>query len=169
VERLGPGQKISRQVLGSPCLGEVKMTLFVDKQKLHIEIIECKNLKVKSGHRIFPCVYVKFYLFNGNVCVEKQKTTTKRRTLNPSYQETLKFESDYHGKIMQITVWGDYGKLDRKAFMGIAQVVLDDVNLSTIVVGWYKLYPLSSIIADYSIIASIADLSGAESAYNIAN
>lgn len=43
--------------------------------------------------------------------------------------------------LTQIVVWGDYGKLDRKYFMGMAQVCLDDLDLSNIVIGWYKLFP----------------------------
>ncbi len=114
-------------------------------------------------------MYVKLYLFHGNCCVEKKKTTSQRRTLNPTYQETLKFESDYRGSILQVTVWGDYGKLDRKVFMGIAQIVLDDLNLAGTIVGWYKLYSVTSIIADFSTIASAADLSVTESEYSLAS
>lgn len=55
VEKLGPGQKVSRQVLGLPCLGEIKMTLFTDKQKLNIEVIEVKKLKQKNNYKILPC------------------------------------------------------------------------------------------------------------------
>jgi hypothetical protein len=54
VDRLGPGQKVSRQVLGLPCLGDAQMTLFIEKQKMNIEIIQVKNLKLKTGHRILP-------------------------------------------------------------------------------------------------------------------
>ena len=112
-------------------------------------------------------MYVKFYLFQGNVCAEKKKTSAQRRTLNPTYKETLKFEVDYKNKILQVTVWGDYGKIDKKVFMGIAQIVLDDINLTNTVVGWYKLYSVGSIIYDFSTIACLADLSGTESGYSI--
>jgi hypothetical protein len=87
----------------------------------------------------------------------------------PTYQETLTFESDYRGAILQVTVWGDYGKLDRKVFMGIAQIVLDDLNLAGTIVGWYKLYSVTSIIADFTTIASAADLSVTESEYSLAS
>jgi len=112
-------------------------------------------------------VYVKLYLFHGSSCIEKQKTTSKRRTLNPTYAETLKFEADYKGSVLQVTVWGDYGKLDRKIFMGIAQIVLDDIKVSGQVIGNYKLFNITSIITDFATIASTNDLSTAESAYSI--
>lgn len=112
---------------------------------------------------------MKFYLFNRHVCIEKQKTSVQRRTLNPSFQETLKFESDYRNSVMQVTIWGDYGKLDRKVFMGIVQIMMDDCDLANTVVGWYKMYSISSIITDFSTLASVADLSAAESEYSLSS
>lgn len=44
-------------------------------------------------------------------------------------------------------IWGDYGRMDKKAFMGVVQIVLDDLNLSNIVIGWYKLFNASSVIS----------------------
>ena len=101
--------------------------------------------------------------------MEKRKTSAQRRTLNPSYQETLRFESDFRGCVLQVTVWGDFGKLDKKSFMGIAQIVLDDVSMSAgaPLVGWYKLYSIASVIADFSAIASVAEIGAADSAYNL--
>jgi len=58
VERLGPGQKVSRQVLGLPCLGEIRMVLFTEKQKLNVEIVEAKNLKQKTSYKILPCMFI---------------------------------------------------------------------------------------------------------------
>lgn len=54
VDGLGPGQKVGRQVLGSPCLGEVQMSLIVEKGQLAIEIIRARNLKLKTGYRVVP-------------------------------------------------------------------------------------------------------------------
>ena len=112
---------------------------------------------------------MKFFLFQPNTCAEKKKTSAQRRTLNPQYKETLRFESDYKNRMLQVTVWGDYGKVDKKVFMGIAQIVLDDINLAggSPIVGWYKLYSISSIISDFSAIACLADMSGTESGYSI--
>ena len=193
ISNLGPGQRVSRQALGLPCLGEVKLNLSLDKKKLCIEIFEAKNLKQKTGYRVIPgiinllnkdnnlnrifmtiylflaSVYIKLYLFNGTNCLEKQKTSSKRRTLNPSFQETLRFEANYRGTILQLTIWGDYGKLDRKVFMGVAQIVLDELNLDKTVGGWYKLYSVSSIISELSVLTSTAELSKTESGYSIAS
>ena len=114
-------------------------------------------------------MYIKLYLFNGTSCVEKQKTTTKRRTLNPTFQETLKFETNYRGTILQITCWGDYGKFDRKVFMGVAQIALDELNLSNTITGWYKLYPVNSIVTDFSTLTPATDLCETESGYSLSS
>lgn len=77
-----------------------------------------------------------------------------------------------------MTVWGDYGRIEgRKIFMGgknspktnfikkfnrrkyletdlfdfthlVAQIMLDDLDLSNIVIGWYKLFGTSSLVID---------------------
>jgi hypothetical protein len=107
-------------------------------------------------------------MFQGNTCAEKKKTSAQRRTLVPQYKETMRFETDFKNKMMQVTVWGDYGKVDKKVFMGIVQIVLDEINIGVApVVGWYKLYSIGSIISDFSAIACLNDMSGTESGYSI--
>ena len=34
----------------------------------------------------------------------------------------------------------------KKVFMGVAQIMLDDLDLSNIVIGWYKLFGTSSLV-----------------------
>lgn len=46
----------------------------------------------------------------------------------------------------QITVWGDYGRIERKCFMGICQVRLDELNWEERTIGWYKLYHSNSLV-----------------------
>lgn len=43
-------------------------------------------------------------------------------------------------------IWGDYGRMDRKVFMGVCQILLDDLDLSHLVMGWYKLFSTASIV-----------------------
>ncbi|EEC01249.1 hypothetical protein IscW_ISCW000600 [Ixodes scapularis] len=95
-------------------------------------------------HYVTP--YVKVYLINGRKCIAKAKTATARRTLDPLYQQVLIFNEDYRGCVLQVTVYGEYGRMDKKAFMGAAQVMLDDLNLTNMTIGWYKLFPLTSLV-----------------------
>lgn len=49
--------------------------------------------------------------------------------------------------MFQVTVWGDYGRIEgKKVFMGVAQIMLDDLNLQDIAIGWYKLFGTSSLV-----------------------
>lgn len=52
----------------------------------------------------------------------------------------------YIKRFLQVIVWGDYGRMDHKSFMGVAQILLEELNLSRIVIGWYKLFPPSSLV-----------------------
>lgn len=48
-------------------------------------------------------------------------------------------------------MWGDYGRLEgRKHFLGVAQIMLDDLNLSNIVIGWYKLFATATLVSQPS-------------------
>uniref|UniRef100_A0A8B9JYN2 Regulating synaptic membrane exocytosis 2 n=1 Tax=Astyanax mexicanus TaxID=7994 RepID=A0A8B9JYN2_ASTMX len=58
----------------------------------------------------------------------------------------LQFEENPEGKVLQIIVWGDYGRMDHKSFMGAAQILLDDLELTNMVIGWYKLFPPTSLV-----------------------
>lgn len=46
----------------------------------------------------------------------------------------------------QVIVWGNYGRMERKQFMGVARVLLEELDLTTLAVGWYKLFPTSSMV-----------------------
>lgn len=59
---------------------------------------------LKNQLFLFIAPYVKVYLIDGKHCVEKQKTTVARRTLDPLYQQQLAFTEDYRGKILQVCI-----------------------------------------------------------------
>uniref|UniRef100_A0A803XMH2 Regulating synaptic membrane exocytosis 1 n=1 Tax=Meleagris gallopavo TaxID=9103 RepID=A0A803XMH2_MELGA len=90
--------------------------------------------------------YVKVYLLENGACIAKKKTRIARKTLDPLYQQTLVFDESPQGKVLQVIVWGDYGRMDHKCFMGVAQILLEELDLSSVVIGWYKLFPPSSLV-----------------------
>uniref|UniRef100_A0A0N5B6S9 PDZ domain-containing protein n=1 Tax=Strongyloides papillosus TaxID=174720 RepID=A0A0N5B6S9_STREA len=159
IENLGPGQVVGRQVLASPVLGEINIaiSLVVNRtgtgHAIDIEIIRAKNLVTKPGSKTPPSPYVKVYLLEGKNCIAKAKTSlSNRKTINPLYQQHLIFNENYKKKMVQISVLGDYGRMERKSFMGIALIRLDDLNLENTfrttgqpVVGWYKLFHNNSL------------------------
>ncbi|XP_059049497.1 regulating synaptic membrane exocytosis protein 2 isoform X5 [Achroia grisella] len=146
IDGLGPGQLVGRQLLGAPTLGDVQLSMCYQKGFLEVEVIRARGLQARQGCRTLPAPYVKVYLVSGKRCVAKAKTTTARRTLDPLYQQTLTFRENFKGCVLQVTVWGDYGRIEgKKVFMGVAQIMLDDLNLSNIVIGWYKLFGTTSL------------------------
>jgi len=50
----------------------------------------------------------------------------------------------------QVTVWGDYGRSDRKVFMGVVQIKLDSLNLASMAIGWYKLFSNLSLVSAHT-------------------
>ncbi|CAH8488949.1 unnamed protein product [Schistosoma margrebowiei] len=141
VEGLGPGQLVGRQVLGMPCLGEIQLSFYDRKGHLEVEVIRARGLQQKNTAKPLPAPYVKLHLLEGKQSVEKLRTMyPPRRTLDPLYQQQLCFSVPYHGKILQISVWGEYGRMDKKVFLGMCEIVLDDLDLKTVVFGWYKLF-----------------------------
>ncbi|XP_045512501.1 regulating synaptic membrane exocytosis protein 2 isoform X4 [Pieris brassicae] len=146
IDGLGPGQLVGRQLLGAPTLGDVQLSMCYQKGFLEVEVIRARGLQARQGSRTLPAPYVKVYLVSGKRCIAKAKTSTARRTLDPLYQQTLTFRENFKGCILQVTVWGDYGRIEgKKVFMGVAQIMLDDLNLSNIVIGWYKLFGTTSL------------------------
>ncbi|XP_068735837.1 regulating synaptic membrane exocytosis protein 1-like isoform X2 [Montipora capricornis] len=145
IDGLGPAQIVGRQVLASPSMGDIQLAMFDRKGMLEVEVIRAKGLLPKPGSKILPAPYVKVYVMEGKRCLLKKKTRTARRTLEPLYQQQLEFKVEFTGKTLQVIVWGDYGRMDRKVFMGVVQILLDELDLSNLVIGWYKLFSTSSM------------------------
>nr|XP_030122993.1 regulating synaptic membrane exocytosis protein 2 isoform X7 [Taeniopygia guttata] len=146
LDGLGPGQLVGRQTLATPSMGDIQVGMMDKKGQLEVEIIRARGLVVKPGSKTLPAPYVKVYLLENGVCIAKKKTKVARKTLEPLYQQLLSFEESPQGKVLQIIVWGDYGRMDHKSFMGVAQILLDELDLSNMVIGWFKLFPPSSLV-----------------------
>ncbi|XP_023281556.1 regulating synaptic membrane exocytosis protein 1-like isoform X4 [Seriola lalandi dorsalis] len=146
LDGLGPGQLVGRQTLATPAMGDVQIGLMDKKGQLEVEVIRARGLTPKPGSKSLPAPYVKVYLLDNGTCKAKKKTKIARKTLEPLYQQHLLFEESPQGKVLQVIVWGDYGRLDHKCFMGVAQILLEDLDLSSTVIGWYKLFPPSSLV-----------------------
>ncbi|XP_022806323.1 regulating synaptic membrane exocytosis protein 1-like isoform X7 [Stylophora pistillata] len=145
IDGLGPAQIVGRQVLASPSMGDIQLALYNRRGVLEVEVIRAKGLLPKPGSKILPAPYVKVYVMDGKRCLIKKKTRTARRTLEPLYQQQLEFKVEFTGKTLQVIVWGDYGRMDRKVFMGVVQILLDELDLSNLVISWYKLFSTSSM------------------------
>ncbi|XP_058868656.1 regulating synaptic membrane exocytosis protein 2-like isoform X26 [Acipenser ruthenus] len=146
LDGLGPAQLVGRQTLATPSMGDIQIGMMDKKGQLEVEVIRARGLVGKPGSKALPAPYAKVYLLDNGVCIAKKKTKVARKTLDPLYQQQLSFEESPTGKVLQIIVWGDYGRMDHKSFMGAAQILLDELDLSNMVIGWFKLFPPSSLV-----------------------
>uniref|UniRef100_A0A8C9Z3T0 Regulating synaptic membrane exocytosis 1 n=1 Tax=Sander lucioperca TaxID=283035 RepID=A0A8C9Z3T0_SANLU len=146
LDGLGPAQLVGRQTLATPAIGDIQIGMMEKKGQLEVEVIRARGLVQKPGSKSLPAPYVKVYLLNNGAYVAKKKTKIARKTLDPLYQQVLLFEESPQGKVLQVIVWGDYGRMDHKSFMGVAQILMEELDLSSTVIGWYKLFPPSSLV-----------------------
>ncbi|VVC30129.1 Hypothetical protein CINCED_3A025389 [Cinara cedri] len=147
IGKLGSGQKVSRQILGTPYRGDVKIGFNFYVNFMEVIVHEAKDL-IKETKTKIPDTYVKVYLVKGKKCVEKHRTKTIKENLQPKYNEMLKFKSSPAGCLIQVSVWGDYGReKGRKVFMGVAVIYMDNISTSpgSTLTEWYRLFGSSSL------------------------
>ncbi|XP_010897567.1 synaptotagmin-2 isoform X1 [Esox lucius] len=87
--------------------------------KLTVCILEAKNLKkMDVGGLSDP--YVKIALLQGGKKLKKKKTTVKKNTLNPYYNESFSFEipMDMMQKILVVVTVFDYDKIGKNDAIG---------------------------------------------------
>ncbi|XP_029682919.1 regulating synaptic membrane exocytosis protein 4 isoform X2 [Takifugu rubripes] len=146
LDGMGPAQFVGRQTLATTSMGDVEIGLLERNGGLEVEVVQARGLTMKSGSKTPPAAYIKVYLLENGVCVAKKKTKSVRKSLDPLYNQVLVFPESPQGKVVQLIVWGNYGRMDRKCFMGVARILLEELDLSTMVIGWYKLFPTSSMV-----------------------
>ena len=54
IEGLGPGQLVGRQVLASPSLGEIQLSVCDRRGNLEVEVIRARGLQCKPGSKVLP-------------------------------------------------------------------------------------------------------------------
>ncbi|XP_073324911.1 regulating synaptic membrane exocytosis protein 4 isoform X2 [Pagrus major] len=146
LDGMGPAQFVGRQTLATTSMGDVEIGLMERNGGLEVEVVQARGLTMKPGSKTPPAAYIKVYLLENGICVAKKKTKSVRKSLDPLYNQVLVFSESPQGKVVQVIVWGNYGRMDRKCFMGVARILLEELDLSTMVIGWYKLFPTSSMV-----------------------
>ncbi|KAG7484235.1 hypothetical protein MATL_G00047180 [Megalops atlanticus] len=115
--------------------GDIVFSLSYDErtQTLSILIKECHDLAYGDTARMRSNPYVKCYLLPDKSRQSKRKTTTKRSTVSPTYNETLKFSISHSQLLMrtlQLSVW-HYDPFGRNAFLGEVELPLDCRDLGS--------------------------------------
>ncbi|XP_061541692.1 synaptotagmin-like protein 4 isoform X7 [Phycodurus eques] len=115
--------------------GEVVFTMFYDEptQSLQVLIKECRKLAYGDTLRQFSNPYVKCYLLPDKSRQSKRKTTIKRHTCDPVYEETFKYSirrNQLLTRSMLISVW-HHGHLSSNPFLGEVEIALDCCDLDS--------------------------------------
>ncbi|XP_061643112.1 synaptotagmin-like protein 4 isoform X8 [Phyllopteryx taeniolatus] len=115
--------------------GEVVFTMFYDEltQSLRVLIKECRKLAYGDALRQFSNPYVKCYLLPDKSRQSKRKTTIKRHTCDPVYEETFKYclqRNHLLTRSMLISVW-HHGHLSSNPFLGEVEIALDCYDLDS--------------------------------------
>ncbi|XP_029902769.1 synaptotagmin-like protein 3 isoform X2 [Myripristis murdjan] len=125
---------------------ELALTYNTDTSCLHITVSGCRNLTYGDAKRRKCHPYVKIYLLPEKTQSTKLKTTVKRNTTDPVYNEVLKYHIErplLHGRTLQASVWHS-GTLKRKVFLGEALIPLEDWRFEDKAsqgFNWYLLCP----------------------------
>ncbi|XP_047430469.1 synaptotagmin-like protein 3 isoform X2 [Mugil cephalus] len=104
---------------------ELALTYNTSASCLEITVGGCRNLSHGDSKRRKCNPYVKLYVLPDKS--DKMKTSVKRNTTNPVYNEVLKYDIERHllfGKRLQASVWHS-GALRRKVFLGEVLIPLD--------------------------------------------
>ncbi|XP_027031354.2 synaptotagmin-like protein 1 isoform X1 [Tachysurus fulvidraco] len=121
--------------------GQIQFSMHYDvkKEELHVRVCRCQDLALARNNRSDP--YVKLYLLPDNTSHSKRKTSVKRKSLNPVYNETLKYKvrkSDLMARVLSVSVW-HMERVRRNLFLGEVEVQLSQCDWSQSKPTWYPL------------------------------
>ncbi|KYM77494.1 Synaptotagmin-like protein 5 [Atta colombica] len=123
--------------------GEVEFALQYDYKNLTFEVhvTKCKNLAPVDVKRKRSDPYVKVYLLPDKSKSGKRKTKVKKHTLNPEFNETLKFHMSLGGletRTLWLTVWHS-DMFGRNDFLGEVRMPLENKIFDDPTPHWYPL------------------------------
>ncbi|XP_030268833.1 synaptotagmin-like protein 1 isoform X1 [Sparus aurata] len=106
--------------------GRIQFSLVYDTQKeeLHVKVYRCEDIASARKNRSDP--YVKAYLLPDKSSHSKKKTSVKKKTLNPIYDQTLRYKvriGELRSRTLNLSVW-HAEPLGRNVFLGEVEVSL---------------------------------------------
>ncbi|XP_062423366.1 synaptotagmin-like protein 2 isoform X4 [Rhea pennata] len=120
--------------------------------ELHIFICQCKDLAVADVKQQRSDPYVKTYLLPEKYRLGKRKTSVKKKTFNPVYNEILRYKIEkavLKNQRLNISVWHN-DTFGRNSFLGEVELDLgtwdwnDKINKQ---INWFPLKPRASTMA----------------------
>ncbi|NWI69050.1 SYTL1 protein, partial [Todus mexicanus] len=130
--------------LGSVAVrGCVQFSLRYDpaKKELQVHVLRCRELAEAKKQRSDP--YIKTYLLPDKSNRSKRKTTVRKRSLDPIFNETLKYKlekRDLQGRTLNLSVW-HHDSLGRNLFLGEVEIALGAWDWANTSPEWFSLQP----------------------------
>ncbi|XP_032607157.3 synaptotagmin-like protein 2 isoform X9 [Taeniopygia guttata] len=119
--------------------------------ELHIFICQCKDLAVADVKRQRSDPYVKTYLLPEKYRLGKRKTSIKKKTFNPVYNEILRYKIEKEllkNQSLNISVWHN-DTFGRNSFLGEVELDLgawEWNDPSSKQINWFPLKPRTSAV-----------------------
>ncbi|XP_074818608.1 synaptotagmin-like protein 2 isoform X4 [Natator depressus] len=125
--------------------GTVQFALDYDEKNREFQICvsQCKDLAVVDEKKGRSDPYVKTYLLPDKARMGKRKTSVKKRTVNPIYNEVLRYKIEKMVLLIQklnLSVWHN-DPLGRNSFLGEIEIDLASWDWSNKKLNWYMLKP----------------------------
>ncbi|PKK17821.1 hypothetical protein A306_00000248 [Columba livia] len=137
--------------LGSVAVrGCVQFSLRYDpaKKELQVHVLRCRELAEAKKQRSDP--YIKTYLLPDKSNRSKRKTTVRKRSLDPIFNETLKYKlekRDLQGRTLNLSVW-HHDSLGRNLFLGEVEIALGTWDWANTSPEWFNLQPRAKDLAE---------------------
>uniref|UniRef100_A0A8C8RCH0 Synaptotagmin-like protein 2 n=1 Tax=Pelusios castaneus TaxID=367368 RepID=A0A8C8RCH0_9SAUR len=127
--------------------GTVQFALDYDEKnrEFQIYVSQCRDLAVVDERKGRSDPYVKTYLLPDKARMGKRKTSVKKRSVNPVYNEVLKYKIEKMVLLIQklnLSVWHN-DPLGRNSFLGEIEIDLASWDWSNKKLNWYMLKPRS--------------------------
>ncbi|XP_077163431.1 synaptotagmin-like protein 2 [Paroedura picta] len=114
-------------------------------REFQIYVSQCKDLAIVDEKKGRTDPYVKTYLLPDKARMGKRKTSVKKRTVSPVYNEVLRYKIEKMVLLIQklnLSVWHN-DPLGRNSFLGEMEVDLASWDWSDNKLNWYTLKPRS--------------------------
>ncbi|NWI17263.1 SYTL1 protein, partial [Crypturellus soui] len=110
-------------------------------RELHVHVLRCRALAEARRQRSDP--YIKTYLLPDKSSHGKRKTSVRKRSLDPVFNETLKYKlekRDLQGRTLHVSVW-HHDSLGRNLFLGEVEIALGTWDWANTGPEWFNLQP----------------------------
>ncbi|KAM9175560.1 synaptotagmin-like protein 1 isoform 1-T2 [Mergus octosetaceus] len=117
-------------------------------QELQVHVVRCRELAEAKKQRSDP--YIKTYLLPDKSNRSKRKTTVRKRSLDPIFNETLKYKlekRDLQGRTLNLSVW-HHDSLGRNLFLGEVEIALGAWDWANTRPEWFTLQPRMPLATD---------------------